>query len=72
MENRFLTSDKAKGTAYESEYYQRKLVLRRFYHSDTYKRLADETTKLWHYGPVALYQEFTDELKQKGNEYGKK
>ena len=39
-------------------------AMRRFYHSDTYKRLADETTKLWHYGPVALYQEFTDELKQ--------
>lgn len=47
-------------------------AMRRFYHSDTYKRLADETTKLWHYGPVALYQEFTDELKQKGNEYGSK
>ena len=29
-------------------------AMRRFYHSDTYKRLADETTKLWHYGPVAL------------------
>ena len=28
-------------------------AMRRFYHSDTYKRLADETTKLWHYGPVA-------------------
>lgn len=26
MENRFLTSYKAKGTAYESGYYQRKLV----------------------------------------------
>lgn len=42
--------------------------LRRFYCSDTYKRLSDETTKLWHYGLVALYQEFTDELKQKENE----
>ena len=49
-----------------------KVSMRRFYHSDTYKRLADETTKLWHYGPVALYQEFTDELKQEGNEYGNK
>ena len=39
-------------------------ALRCFYRSETYKRLADETTKLWHYGPVALYQEFTDELKQ--------
>jgi len=47
-------------------------TMRRFYHSDTYKRLADETTKLWHYGFVALYQEFTDELKLEGNEYGNK
>ena len=47
-------------------------AMRRFYHSDTYKRLADETTKLWHYGPVALYQEITDELKQKETKkYGK-
>lgn len=43
-------------------------ALRCFYYSDTYKRLADETTKLWHYGPVALYQELVDELKQKGSE----
>lgn len=42
-------------------------AMRRFYQSDTYKKLADETTKLWHYGPVALYQEFIDELKQKEN-----
>lgn len=47
-------------------------ALRLFYRSDTYKRLADETTKLWHYGPVAIYQEFTDELKQKENESGNK
>lgn len=43
-------------------------ALRCFYYSDTYKRLADETTKLWHYGPVALYQELVDELKQRGSE----
>ena len=29
-----------------------------FYQSDTYKSLSDETTKLWHYGPVALYEDF--------------
>ena len=28
-----------------------------FYSSDVYKRLEDEQTKLWHLGPVALYQE---------------
>lgn len=44
-------------------------AMRRFYNSETYTRLADETTKLWHYGPVALYQEFMDELQQKGNRY---
>lgn len=42
-------------------------ALRMFYHSDTYRRLSDETTKLWHDGPVALYQEFIDELKQDAN-----
>ena len=40
------------------------------YCSDAYKRLSDETAKLWHYVSVALYQEFMDELKQKGNESG--
>ena len=40
-------------------------ALYRFYSSDTYKRLAEETTKLWHLGPVALYAEFSDELKRK-------
>lgn len=40
-------------------------AIRRFYHSDTYKRLADESTKLWHYGPVAIYQVFVDELEIK-------
>lgn len=47
-------------------------ALKRFYLSDTYKKLADETTKLWHYGAVALYQEFMDELKNKENENGNK
>lgn len=28
------------------------------YLSDVYKRLEQEQTKLWHLGPVALYQEF--------------
>lgn len=46
-------------------------VLCRFYCSDTCKRFSDKTTKLWYYGPVALYQEFIDELK-KGEDYGPK
>lgn len=27
------------------------------YQSDVYKRLEDESTKLWHLGPVDLYRE---------------
>lgn len=33
-------------------------ALTKFYASDTYRRLEHEDTKLWHYGPVALYQEY--------------
>lgn len=33
-------------------------ALRVFYKSNTYKELEREETKLWHYGPVALYEEF--------------
>lgn len=33
-------------------------ALTRFYESDTYHRLEREETKLWHYGPVALYQDY--------------
>lgn len=45
-------------------------VLRQFYHSDTYKALADEKTKLWYCGPVDLYKQFSDELKRKGVNMG--
>ena len=31
-------------------------ALRLVYASDLYPQLADESTKLWHLGPVALYQ----------------
>lgn len=31
------------------------------YRSDTYRRLTDQSTKLWHYGPTALYEEFMEE-----------
>ena len=34
-------------------------ALREIYSSDTYKQLEDESTKLWHLGPVALYQGLT-------------
>jgi len=33
-------------------------ALSKFYASDTYRRLEREDTKYWHFGPVALYQEY--------------
>lgn len=30
------------------------------YRSETYRRLEDESTKLWHYGPVALLEEISE------------
>jgi len=35
-------------------------ALREFYQSETYKNLEQEHTKQWHLGPVALYQDFTE------------
>lgn len=36
-------------------------ALRAFYCSNTYRKLEREETKFWHYGPVALYEEFEEE-----------
>jgi len=36
-------------------------ALEMFYRSETYRRLEDENTKHWHLGPVALWEEFSDE-----------
>ena len=33
-------------------------ALTKFYASDTYRRLEREETEFWHYGPVALYQDY--------------
>lgn len=33
-------------------------ALRAFYASSTYLKLEKEETKLWNWGPVALYEEF--------------
>lgn len=33
-------------------------AVKKIYASATYKRLEKEETKLWHYGPVALYQDY--------------
>ena len=32
-------------------------AIRNVYSSELYPRLADESSKLWHLGPVALYEE---------------
>ena len=32
------------------------------YSSPFYARLADKSTKLWHLGPVALYEEFQESI----------
>ena len=37
------------------------------YASKLYARLADESTKLWHLGPVALYEELQEELGETSN-----
>ena len=37
-------------------------AIKTLYSSSFYARLADESTKLWHLGPVALYEEFISEF----------
>ena len=34
-------------------------AVREIYSSDIYKQLEDESTKMWHLGPVALYNGLT-------------
>ncbi len=34
--------------------------LLKFYNSSTYSNLEKEQTKLWHLGPVGLYEEFVE------------
>ena len=42
--------------------YSIKECLDRIYHSQLYERLATESTKYWHLGPVDLYNELKTEL----------
>lgn len=39
-------------------------ALKAIYTSNVYKKLEDESTKMWNLGPVALYQDFTEEFQQ--------
>lgn len=36
-------------------------AIKLIYASDLYKKLQQENTKMWHLGPVALYEEFISE-----------
>ena len=36
-------------------------AIKKLYLSEMYKKLQDESTKYWHLGPVALYEEFLEE-----------
>lgn len=35
-------------------------AIRNIYRSNTYKELSKEETKLWHYGPVALFEYYME------------
>ncbi len=35
-------------------------AIKQIYASNTYRELEQEESKLWHYGPVALYQIFLE------------
>lgn len=36
-------------------------AIKKLYSSNLYKKLENESTKTWHLGPVALYEEFMEE-----------
>ena len=44
-------------------------VISRFYQSKLYQELADETSKLWHYSQMTLYNMYQDELKTGSYDY---
>lgn len=37
-------------------------AIKQIYASKLYKKLQDESTKMWHLGPVALYEELQEEM----------
>lgn len=37
-------------------------VLKKFYHSQVYALLEDESTKVWHYSPLTIYEMYKSEL----------
>ena len=40
-------------------------AIREIYASETYRLLEEEETKRWHWGPVALYQDFLRDTPQR-------
>lgn len=37
-------------------------AIKQIYASDTYQRMEDESTKMWHLGPTSLYLDLKEEL----------
>ena len=37
-------------------------AISKIYQSETYQKLEVEETKMWHLGPVALYEELEEEM----------
>ena len=48
---------------------EEEVAISRFYQSKLYQELSEESSKLWHYGPMALYTMFQDELLTGSYEY---
>ena len=36
-------------------------AIKKIYTSELYRKLQDESSKMWHWGPVALYEELEEE-----------
>lgn len=36
-------------------------AIKEIYSSETYRKLEDESSKMWHFGPVTLYQDLKNE-----------
>ena len=37
-------------------------AIRKIYASELYRKLQDESSKMWYLGPVALYEELEEEM----------
>ena len=37
-------------------------IIHRFYHSQVYALLEDESTKIWHYSPLTIFEMYKSEI----------